>query len=150
MSSLFEGETDMIASKQSQQKQRVVIEFLMSEGETAQNISKRLKQVYDGAIDYSTVTRCVKRINDEQKEPAGSDLCDRPRSGRPSSAHGSPNIDQADAFIKENRRITMNELAESLGVRTGSAVKIMDILVYLKVCARWVLRQLTRLKNNPA
>ena len=103
----------MIAPKQSQQKQRVVIEFLLSKGETAQNISKRLKQVYgDGAMDYSTVTRWVKRINDRQEKPAESDLCNRPRSGRPSSAHSSANIDQADALIKENRCITINDLAE--------------------------------------
>ena len=93
---------------------------------------RRLKQVYgDGAIDYSTATRWVKRINDAQEEPAESD--------RPSSA----NMDQADALIKENRRITINELAESLGVSTGSAIKIADTLGYSKVCARWVQRQFT-------
>ena len=119
MSSLLEGKTGMIAPKQSRQKQRVVIEFLVSAGETAQNISRRLKQVYGyGAIDYSTVTRWVKQISDGQEEPAESDLCGRPRSGRPSSAHSSANIDQADVLIKENRRITINELAESLGVST--------------------------------
>ena len=125
----------MIASKQSQQKQRV-IEFLLSEGETAQNISRRLKQVYgDNAIDYSTVTKWVKGINDGQEEPAESDLCNRPRSVRPFFAQSSANIDQADALIKENRHIT-NELAESLGISAGSAVKIMDTLGYSKVCAR--------------
>ena len=62
---MLEGKTGMIAPKQSQQKQRVVIEFLLPEGEKAQNISRRLKQVYgDGVINYSTVTRWVKRIND--------------------------------------------------------------------------------------
>ena len=70
----------------------------------------------DGAIDYSTVTRWVKRINGGQKETAESDLCYKPRSGMPSSAHSSANIDQADALMKENRRLTINELAESLGV----------------------------------
>ena len=63
--SSLEGKTSTIAPKQSRQKQRVVIEFLLSEGETAQNIGRRLKQVYgDGAINYSTVTRWMKRIND--------------------------------------------------------------------------------------
>ena len=58
MSSSLEGKTGMIGPKQSQQKQRVVIEFLLSEGQTAQNISRRLKQVYgDGAIDDCTVTK---------------------------------------------------------------------------------------------
>ena len=108
----------MIPPKQSRQKQRVLIEFLLSEGETAQNISRKLKQVYgDGAIDYSIVTRWVKRINDGQEKPAESDLCDRPRSGRPSSAHNCAKIDQADALIKENRSITINKLAESLEVQ---------------------------------
>ena len=80
MSSLLEGKTGMVAPKQSWQKQRVVIEFLLSEGETAQNTSRRLKQVYgDSAIDYSTVTRQVKQINDKQEESAESDLCDRPK-----------------------------------------------------------------------
>ena len=51
MYSSSEGKTGVISSKQSQQKQKVVIEFLLSEEETAQNISRRLKQVYgDGAI----------------------------------------------------------------------------------------------------
>ena len=92
----------------------------------------------DGAIDYSTVMKWVKRINDGQEEPAENDLSDRPRRGRPSNAHSSANINQADALIKENKRITVNELAESLGVNAGSAVKIMDILAYSKVFARWV------------
>ena len=144
MSSSLEGKTGMVTSKQSWQKQRVVIEFLQLEGETVQNISRRLKQVYgDGAIDYSTVSRWVKRINGGQEETAERNLCDRPRSGKPSSAHSSANIDQEDALIKENRCITINELAESLGVSAGSAVKIMGTLGYSKVCARWVPRQLT-------
>ena len=53
------------------------------------------------------------------------------------------NIDLADALIKENRHITINELVESLELSAGSAVKIMDTLMYSKVCARWVIRQLT-------
>ena len=87
--------------------------------------------------------RWVKRINDGQEEPAESDLCDKSRSGKPFSAHSSANINQIDALIRENRRITITELAESLGVSVGSAVKIMDTLGYSKVCARWVSRKLT-------
>ena len=85
----------------------------------------------------------MKRIKDGQEEPDESNLCDRPRSGRPSSAHSSANIDQADPLIKKNRRITTYELAKSLRVSAGSAIKIMDTLEYSKVCARWVPRQLT-------
>ena len=72
MSSSLEGKTGMIAPNQSRQKQKVVIEFLLLEREIAQNI-RRLKLVYGaGAINYGTVTRWVKQINDGQKEPAAS------------------------------------------------------------------------------
>ena len=102
ISSSLEGKTGVIVPKQSLQKQRVVIEFLLSEREIAQNISRRLKQVYgDGAIDYSTVTRWVKQINDRQEEPAESNHCDRPRSVRPSSAHSPANIEQANALLRK-------------------------------------------------
>ena len=149
MSSLLEAKTGTIAPNQSRQKQRVVIEFLLSVGETAQNISRRLKKVYgDGAIDYSTVTRWMKRINDGQEEPAESNLCDRPTRGRPSSSHSSTNIDQTDALIKENRRIIINELAELLGVSAGSAVKIIDTLRYSKVCGSCVHGSSQSLINN--
>ena len=78
MSSSLEGKTDMIAPKQFRQKQRIVIEFLLLKGETAQNISRRLKHVYgNDAIDCSTVTRWVKQINYGQEEPSGSNFCDR-------------------------------------------------------------------------
>ena len=82
MSSLLKGKTGMIAPVQSQQKQRVVIEFLLLERETAQNTCRTLKQVYgDSVIDYSTVMRWVKQINDGQ-EAAESNLCNRPRMSR--------------------------------------------------------------------
>ena len=113
MSFSLESKTGIIAPKQSRQKQRVVIKFLLLEGETAQKISRRLKQVYgEGAIDYSTVTRWVKQINDGlvEREPAESDLCNRPRSGRPSSAHSSASIDQADALIKETDTLLLMSL----------------------------------------
>ena len=71
------------------------------------------------------MTRWGKQINDGQEEPGESELCYRPRSDRSSS---NISIDHAHALIKENGRITINELAESLGVSAGCAVKIVDFL----------------------
>ena len=150
MSSLLGGKTGMISPKQSWQKQKIVIEFLLSEREIAQYISRRLNQVYgNGAIDYRTVMRWVKRINNGHEEPAESNFCNWPRSGRPSSAHSSANIDQVYALIKKNRHITINELAESLAVSAGSAVKIMDTLGYLKCVQGGSQSSSQRLINNP-
>ena len=59
----------------------------------------------------------MKQINDEEEEPGESDFCDRPRSGRPSSAGN----DGTDALIKK-RCIIINKLVESLEVRVRSVV----------------------------
>ena len=61
MSFSLESKIGIVAAKHSRQKQRVVIELLLSNGETALDISRRLKQVYgDDAVDNSTVTRWIK------------------------------------------------------------------------------------------
>ena len=68
MYSSLEVKNSMTATKKSWKSKRVVIEFLPTEEETALSISRRVKHVYgDKAVDYSTVMRWVKRINDEQK-----------------------------------------------------------------------------------
>ena len=126
MSSLLDGEAGMTASNQSRQNQKVVTEFLQSEKERALNIHKGLTHVYGAnAVDCSTVTRWVKRINDGQEEPGESDLHDVARSGRPASAYNAVSIDQK-TLNTENRRVTNNELAEPLRVSAWSAVKIVD------------------------
>ena len=100
-------------------------------------------------LDYSIVTRWMKRINDGQEEPAESNFCNKPRSGSPFSVHSSANIDQADALIKENRRIIINELAESSGVSAKSAVKLMDTLGIQKCAQGGSQGSSQRLINNP-
>ena len=53
--------TSIIATKQSLITQRNAIEFLLTKGETALNISRTQEQVYDdNMVDYNTVTRWVK------------------------------------------------------------------------------------------
>ena len=96
----------------------------------------------DGAIDYSTVTRWMKQINDAQENLLKAIFA----IGQEVVGHLLLTVLltlQADALIKEKRCITINELAESLRVSAGNAVKIMDTLGYSKVRERWVLRQLT-------
>ena len=76
---------------------KVVIKLLQSEGETALNISRRLKRVYcDNAVDCSTVTRWVKRINDKQEKPGANNLCGRSRSG----SHLLLTVNKYGAFLE--------------------------------------------------
>jgi len=54
------------------------------------------------------------------------------------------NIDRADALIRENRRITIKELAAMLSISVGSVEDIVKYhLHYRMVNARWLPRTLT-------
>ena len=70
-------------------------------------------------------------------------VADKPRSGRPSSSVNPVNKAKANALIREERRTTLDELAENLGVSHGSAYNSVESLGISKVCARWVPRELT-------
>ena len=53
-------------------------------------------------------------------------------------------IAAVDDIVKENRHVTVNEIATHLDISHGAAHHIVqDVLQFHKVSARWVLRQLT-------
>ena len=84
----------------------------------------------------------VSRIKDEEDDPSLSSLQDRRRSGRPSSAVNPGNSDEVEKLIRDDRRITIDDIAECVEVSHGSAVNIVNELGFAKVCARWFPRQL--------
>ena len=113
----------MTSSLDVRQKQRAVIEFLVSEGEPPKQIFERLVNVYgDASLAYSTVKKWVSRIKHEEG----------PRSGRPSSAVNPGNNDKVEKLIRDDRRITIDDIAERVGVSHGSAVNIVNELGFAK------------------
>ena len=67
-----------------------------------------------------------------------------PHDRRPRTSVTEPNIDGADALIRENRRVTIKELGAMLSISVGSVEDIVKYhLHYRKVNARWVPRTLT-------
>jgi len=63
---------------------------------------------------------------------------------RPRTFVTEPNIDGADALIRENRRITIMELGAMLSISVGSIEDIVKYhLHYRKVNTWWVPRTLT-------
>ena len=120
-----------------------MIEFLVSEGKPPKKIFETLVKVYGYAsIAYSTVKKWVSRIKDEEDDPSLSSLQDRRRSRRPSSVVTPRNSDEVEKLIRDDRRITIDDIAECVGVSYGSAVNIVNEPGFAKVCARWVPRQL--------
>jgi len=69
-------------------------------------------------------------------------VTDEGRSGRSSTSRTQDHIDRADAMIREDRWITVSEVAAHLDISYGSAYAILhDDLGYRKVCAWWVLQR---------
>jgi len=68
-------------------------------------------------------------------------------SPRPGQAHRVVTLEAnaaVEATVKENRRVTVNEIAAYLHMSHGSAHHIVhDVLQFHKVSAWWVPRQLT-------
>ena len=49
-----------------------------------------------------------------------------------------------EAIVKDNRRVTVHEIAAHLDMSVGSALRIVHVVLqFHKVSARWVPRQLT-------
>ena len=100
----------MASVSDTRYKQRAVIEFLVAEKESVENIHKRLCAVYGScAVDRSTVGRWVQRV--KASGSGETDLHDRPRSGRPATATSPDMLQRADDIIHADRRIKSRQLA---------------------------------------
>ena len=71
-------------------------------------------------------------------------MADAARSGRPHTADTPEMVAGVERVLRENRRITLDEVISEMNVSHGSAHHIIDnVLGYCKVSTRWVLRQFT-------
>ena len=69
---------------------------------------------------------------------------DDPKSGRPSSSTGDDHIEKVGSVIRENRRLTIREVAEEVGVCKSSCNTILtEKLKMHRVAAKFVQRLLT-------
>jgi len=80
----------------------------------------------------------------EMFENGRMSLTDAERSRLPATATTMRNEERTLELICENRRITVEEVAGRLNVSVGSACSLIhDSLMFSKVCARWVPKELT-------
>jgi transposase len=120
------------------------IEFLVKDGNSAGVIYERLRGVYgDVCMCVSRVRRWVKHFKD-----GNTDIADQPSCGRQRTAATESNKQKVDKLIRQDRRITVIEIAAQLGVGYHAVQKMMEILGYRKVCSRWVPRLLAGTKEH--
>ena len=111
------------------------VSFLFSEGVKPIQIHRRMR------IQYGD--RCMSRTQvyewTEKFKNGVTNVEDSPRSGPEFTAVTEDNIAAVENVIRENRRVTVKEVASLLDISVGSAHDIIhDELKFRKVCARWV------------
>lgn len=117
------------------EEQRGVVRFLTAEGVSQQEISRRMTAVYgEHCMSLATVKRWSKRFTE------GRESCkDDPRPGQSHLAITPDTIAQVDELIRQERRISIDELAERVKISHGSVHTIIhDHLGYRLLCAQWM------------
>jgi len=126
-------------------KYRAVIEFLVLEGRNGKEIDERLRAVYGtSAPSTATVYNWVREVKNGRQS-----LEDDPRTGGPRTAVTEAKVAAVLAMVKEDRQITIAQLAESLGISDGSVHTILhDHLLMSKVTTKWVPKTLSALQRD--
>ena len=101
-------------------KHRTVIEILTKKDQDPRNISERIVRVYvDTALSYSTVKKWSAEFQRGRQF-----LEDEPYSGRPTEVTTDEMCSTVEAYIIENHRFKVTEMANSVGISIGR-VKII-------------------------
>ena len=129
----------------TKEEQHGVIRFLWSEGVPGAEIHRRLSAQYgDSALPWQSVYESVEKFQHSQ-----TSVKDEERAGRPSTSITDSNVEDAGAMILEDRRVTIDEVANHFEISHGSAYDIIhNRLGFRKVCARWVPKEFTEEQKN--
>jgi len=124
----------------TKEEQHSVTRFLSSEGVKPIEIHQRVKVQYgDACLSLQQVYEWTRKFMNSI-----SSVTDSPRPGQAHRVVTPEAIAAVEAIVKENRLVTVNEIATHLDMSHGSAHHIIhDVLQFHKVSTRWVPRQLT-------
>ena len=86
----------------------------------------------------SSVRRWMKHFKD-----GNTSIQDQPRSVRPRTASTECNKERVDEIIQDDRRVTVDKIARTIGIGHYAVQEMIESLGYRKVCARWPPRLLT-------
>ena len=109
------------------------------------DIHKDLMEVYnDRTLPCSTTVDWARRFREGRES-----IEDKPRAGRPISGVSDKCVLEVSALLEEDIHISLMEIANAVGVSTGTAHTIVhDNLQFRKICARWVPHALTQAEKT--
>ncbi|XP_027849961.2 protein GVQW3-like [Aphis gossypii] len=127
----------------SEINERVCIKFCLKLGKNASETYTMIKTAFgDDSLSRSVTFEWFIRFKDSRQS-----IKDDPRSGRPST---SRNDDVANIYekVRNDRRLTVRELANEAGISIGSCHEILtEKLQMRRVAAKFVPRMLTSEQN---
>jgi histone-lysine N-methyltransferase SETMAR len=115
--------------------QRIIIKFLTKEGVIPSEIFTRFQAQFGGeCLSQPRVFSWVKLFRE------GRDLVEnKPNPRRPRTSVNPDNVVKIGELNRANRRITVLELSQEVGISAGSVKEILhNELKVSKVSARWV------------
>ena len=120
--------------------QREIVFFLQKEGASGAEIVRRLGNVFeDRSLNKTAVYKWMERFSDDENISCK----DCERTGRPRTSSTAEISQRVEQLIKNERRITVREIAYQCDVSVGCAHEIIKSLGFNKLSARWVPRLLT-------
>ena len=124
---------------------RANIKFLTKLNLKPVKIIKALQQVYGESTPCRAVVyNWIKRFKEEREQ-----LEDDSRKGRPSTSKNQENIRLLQNLVEEDRRVTIDEIANAVGITHGSAFSILtEDLRLSMLSARWVPKTLQENQLN--
>ena len=118
---------------------RYIIKFYALLGKSFFDIRKDLHTVYgDSCISKSAISKWMNRFK-KRRDTTKSDK----RKGRPVTVSNKRKVAEILEYILEDRRVTVENVAEHFGISYGTAQDIMSNKLRMRcVSARWVPRLL--------
>ena len=102
-------------------EQRVIIKFYVKLGKSVSEIKTDLEKVYrDSALKKSGICKWIRRFR-EGRDTVNDD----PKSGRPSTSVTDKIIADVQQHVKQDRRVTVREIAETFSISYGNAQEIL-------------------------
>ncbi|PNF20350.1 Mariner Mos1 transposase [Cryptotermes secundus] len=115
--------------------QRICIKFCVKNEIKCYKVCEMLTKAYGESVMSKTrVYEWYKRFQDGRE-----DVADDERPGRPSTSTTDENVEKVKAMIMNDRRITIREVADDVGISIGSCHEIFsNVLGMKRVAAKFV------------
>ena len=126
--------------------QRICIKFCVKNGTMCSKTLEMLKVAYgECTVSKKSVYKWYKLFTEDQEE-VNDDAC----PGWPSTSTANENTEAVKKIVMENRRITILEVAEDLGISVGSCHAIFSNILGLKRVAanHWRPKKAREVRSN--